>query len=725
MPEMLGWYGSILLAEYYQGLEYVAATVAAIILLSSLDDLFIDIWYWTRKLWRRVTVERRYAPLSVEQLYARDEQPIAIMVPAWHEDDVIAAMIEDLVRVLDYRAYTVFVGTYQNDAATIREVERMRHRYKHLHRVEVPHDGPTCKADCLNWLVQAILHHEFEAGMEFAGIVMHDSEDVLHPVELKFFNYLLPRKDMIQLPVASLERHWFELVAGTYMDEFAEWHAKDLVVRESLAGAVPSAGVGTCFSRRAILALVDETEHQPFNTESLTEDYDIGTRITRLGMQSIFPLFPVEFTTRRKGWFGLGREREIKMTMPLCVREFFPDTFRTAYRQRARWTLGIGLQGWALTGWSGSLANRYLLMRDRKGVVTAFVGMLAYLLAVQFMLFATASYLGLATDFFPSPFIDSRWLQFLLAANSVALVLRVAQRIIFTTRLYGWEHGVLSVPRMVIGNVINFMAVARAWRLFIVHMVTGRRLAWDKTMHDFPSNEGLRDTRQELGELLVSWQAIDPERLEEARQTEHAREAPLGRVLVTRDWLDEETLAEAIAFQADLPRGHFDAARVELAGIARLETLVRLRALPQGIDANGHAVFVCASLLDDESLGELRAAAGLGVTLQIVRESEIAAGLRMLRTVGMPVYPGDADDETAPPLADVTAARGVPLLGDIMIEMGLVTRGAFEAALRKYRPERHGRIGDYMVAEEVITPDALTVAIAEQRRRYLAQAGIQ
>src|ERR1700759_3583135 len=102
---------------------------------------------------------------------------------------------------------------------------------------------------------------------------------------------------MIQLPVASLERHWCELGAGTYMDEFAEWHGKDLVVRESLAGAGPSAGVGTCFSPRAILALVEQTGHQPFNTESLTEDYDIGTRITRLGMQSIFPLFPVEFTT--------------------------------------------------------------------------------------------------------------------------------------------------------------------------------------------------------------------------------------------------------------------------------------------------------------------------------------------------------------------------------------------------------------------------------------------
>jgi adsorption protein B len=711
---MTKWYGALLLAQYYQGLEYVAATVAAIILLSSLDDLFIDAWYWTREAYRALTVRRQHAPLRIEQLYERAEQPIAIMVPAWQEYDVIAAMVEDLVRVLDYRSYTVFVGTYQNDAATIAEVERMRHRYKHLHRVEVPHDGPTCKADCLNWLVQAILHYEFEAGIEFAGVVMHDSEDVLHPVELKFFNYLLPRKDMIQLPVASLEREWFELVAGTYMDEFAEWHAKDLVVRESLAGAVPSAGVGTCFSRRAILALIEETQSQPFNTESLTEDYDVGARILKLGMQSIFPRLPVQFSTRRRSCFGLGPEREITVTMPLCVREFFPDTFRTAYRQRARWTLGIGLQGWKQTGWNGSLANRYLLMRDRKGVVTAFVGMLAYVLAVQFLLLAVASFFDLTGNFFPSPFIDSGWMQALLVANFVALSLRVIQRVIFTTRLYGWEHGVLAVPRMVISNVINFMAVARAWRLFIVHLVTGKRLAWDKTMHDFPSADGLRKTRQDLGDLLVSWQAIDAARLDIARRTDHAREAPLGRVLVARGWLDEETLAEAIAFQADLPRGRLDPALVREApgGIAP-DVLVRMRALPQGIDADGHAVFAAASLLDDDALARLREATGRAVKVRIVRESEVAEGLRIVR--GADATPSGATDVPR-------QARGVPLLGDLLIELGLVTRSAFEAALQAYRPEQHGRIGDYMVARHVITRDALTRAVAEQRRRQDDQA---
>lgn len=334
------------------------------------------------------------------------------------------------------------------------------------------------------------------------------------------------------------------------------------------------------------------------------------------------------------------------------------------------------------------------------------------------MLFAAASYLGIATRFFPSPFIDSGWLQALLIANSIALMLRVTQRMIFTTRLYGWEHGVLAVPRMVIGNVINFMAVSRAWRLFIVHALTGRRLAWDKTMHDFPSNEGLRDTRQELGELLVSWQAIDPERLEEARRTEHAREAPIGRVLITRGWLDEETLAEAIAFQADLPRGRFDPLRMDITQVATSDTLVRLRALPQGFDTNGHALFVCAGLLDDAALAELSAAAGRAVSLQVVRESEITAGLRMLRAVGRLVHPDALDDERLPEPGDEPVADGVPLLGDLMIEMGLVTRGAFETALQQYRPERHGRIGDYLVAEGVITHEALTAAIGEQRRRH-------
>jgi adsorption protein B len=425
-------------------------------------------------------------------------------------------------------------------------------------------------------------------------------------------------------------------------------------------------------------------------------------------MQSIFARFPVQFSTRRKSWFGFGKEREFTLTMPLCVREFFPDTFRTAYRQRARWALGIGLQGWKQTGWSGSLANRYLLARDRKGTVTAFIGMFAYVLVVQFLLFAAADLCGLLPDLIASPFADSPWLQALLWANGAALLLRVVQRFYFVSRLYGWEHGVLSIPRMVVGNFINFMAVSRAWKLFLTHLVTGKRLAWDKTMHDFPSADGFVDRRQRLGELLVSWQAIDADKLEQALGESHAREAPLGRVLMAKGWLDEETLAEAIAFQADLPRGRLRAEQLQRdAARLPLEAIVRHRTLPQGDGPRGEAVLLTASPLPEAVLEELATLAGRPVTQEIVREGEIAAGLRVLRGV-----------ETAPRAAEdaATPVRGVPLLGDLLIEHGHVRREAFEAALQHYRPDRHGRIGDYMVAREVISRAALDNVIQQQHR---------
>ena len=546
---MFTLYWPYLFADYYRGLEILTAAVGVIILLSSIDDLFIDAWYWVRESYRSLVVRRQYKRLTAEQLREHPEQPMAIMVPAWLEFDVIAPMLSNMVSTLEYRNYTIFVGTYRNDHRTIEEVERMRRRYRQLVRVEVPHDGPTCKADCLNWIVQAAFQQERIQSHTFAGFVLHDSEDVLHPLELKYYNYLLPRMDFIQLPVTSLERSWFELVAGTYMDEFAEWHSKDLVVRESLSNMVPSAGVGTCLSHSAMQLLAATSHNEPFTVESLTEDYDIGTRLSRMGMKQIFGKFDVDYLTRRTAWFGLGREKIGSIQMPLGVREFFPDTFRAAYRQKARWTIGIGLQGWQQVGWAGSLATKYLLFRDRKGLVTAFVAILGYVLMLNFLLFYAADLLGLWTVYYPSLFHTNGWFMTVMGLNAVALLLRVVQRAYFVGKMYGWEHGFLSIPRMVIGNFINAMAAARAWRLFLSHKIFGTRLLWDKTAHDFPSADQLESHRQRLGEVLLSWRAIDADHLEQALAMQRDLGRPLGRILLEQGWLDQHTLEEAISFQ--------------------------------------------------------------------------------------------------------------------------------------------------------------------------------
>jgi adsorption protein B len=335
------------------------------------------------------------------------------------------------------------------------------------------------------------------------------------------------------------------------MDEFAEWHSKDLVVRESLSKMVPSAGVGTCFSRRALELLAAETQNQPFNTDTLTEDYDIGARLSRSGMKQIFGKFRVEYVTRRTALFGLGKEKISTISMPLGIREYFPNTFRTAYRQKARWTLGIGLQGWAQVGWEGSLAVKYLLFRDRKGLATSFIAIFAYVLLLNFIAFWIAGALGWWTLYYPSLFSPNGWLATLMGLNAFALALRVLQRSYFVHRMYGWEHALLAVPRMVIGNFINAMAAARAWRLFLVHVFTGKRLVWDKTMHDFPSTDQLTQQRQRLGELLLSWQAIDESKLAFALEAQANERKPLGQILVEQGWLDEATLHEAITFQQD------------------------------------------------------------------------------------------------------------------------------------------------------------------------------
>ena len=59
-----------------------------------------------------------------------------------------------------------------------------------------PHPGPTNKADCLNWVFQGMLVAEQEKDIRYEIVVLHDSEDIVHPLELKLFNWLIPRKDM-------------------------------------------------------------------------------------------------------------------------------------------------------------------------------------------------------------------------------------------------------------------------------------------------------------------------------------------------------------------------------------------------------------------------------------------------------------------------------------------------------------------------------------------------
>jgi adsorption protein B len=269
----------------------------------------------------------------------------------------------------------------------------------------------------------------------------------------------------------------------------------------------------------------------------------------------------------------------------------------------------------------------------------------------------------------------------------------------------------MSLPRMVVGNFINCLAVARAWKMYLAYLFRGKALAWDKTMHEFPSGAQLARKRQRLGELLQQWNAVAPEKLEKALEVQAATTAPLGRVLVSNGWLDEETLAEAIAYQADLPRAHLTADLVRNnANHLPIELAVRHRTVHIGHNKAGRSVLAVSSPLSEDAVREITEAIGEPPVQRVARDGELAIALRLLSDLASG-HPG----ATAPvPIG--------PLLGDMLIERGLLKRDQFEDAMRDYRPEQHGRIGDYLVDRKVIVRDVLEQVVQEQRRVF-AEAG--
>ena len=178
-----------------------------IILVSSIDDFFIDLRYWLWRLFHRGDWRRSDAlPPHADALYDKPQQHIAIMIPAWHEAPVIARMADYLAKSFDYDNYHVFIGTYPNDLETQAEVDKVVARYPQLHKVVTSRPGPTTKADCLNHIIAAITDFEREHRLHFGCLAYHDAEDVVHPLELRVFNHLVPHYDLVQLPVMPLVR---------------------------------------------------------------------------------------------------------------------------------------------------------------------------------------------------------------------------------------------------------------------------------------------------------------------------------------------------------------------------------------------------------------------------------------------------------------------------------------------------------------------------------------
>lgn len=709
-------------STYLFGIKFIATLVAVAIAISSLDDLFIDIAYWSRRFWRSITIYKKHDRLTHEALYEIREKPLAIMVPAWHEIGVIGNMAQLASETIDYENYAIFVGTYPNDPETQSEVDAVCAMYPHVHKVVCARPGPTSKADCLNNVVEAILQFEQRCNIEFAGFILHDSEDVISSLELRLFNYLVDRKDLIQIPVYPFERQWHNFTSMSYMDEFAEIHGKDVVVREALAGQVPSAGVGTCFSRRAMIELLKSGDGIPFDTQSLTEDYDIGIRLKEKGLQEVFVRFPATLVSKEAWLSRRSLGMRYRASQVLCVREFFPSTVATAVRQKSRWIIGIVFQGYKTHRWTKSWILNYFLWRDRKGVFANFASFAALVILAQVSLIWLYQAVWPDAYHFMSVFSDDPLLVALFWLNLYLFANRIVQRVFFVSTYYGLFQGLLSIPRLVWGNYINCMANFRAIRQ-IIREGDPHRVAWDKTTHDFPSVDADLGTRQHLGQILIEHGAINEKTLEHAL-LHNQTGLKIGAYLLTRRMISAEALTRAIAQQAGVGYDSVDPYGIDPELIQAVPAAYALRyaVMPIRRDHDGVLFLGSESGLDPVLLAAISRKIGEKVRYVILSRAQVTVGNR--HWYAEPHQPNQRailDDAVAREQLTQSAANKLwddylhsqVLLAELIANMGQLDFVTLRTLFIDYDPLKT-RIGNYLVEQGVITQELLEQALARQ-----------
>jgi glycosyl transferase family 2 len=457
-----GW-AMDLASALFAGLGLVMREVAlfagAGFLLLGLGDLLVDL------IWIVWALSRLGRPAPTVAALPPPERPglIVVFVPAWDEAAVIADMLRGALAAFGTADWRLYVGCYPNDPATVGAVRAATPDARvRLVVGRVP--GPTTKADCLNRLWEALLADEAADGRRAKAVVLHDAEDVVHPAELAVFDRLIETHDFVQLPVLPLIDPGSRWVGGHYADEFAEAHGKELVVRQALGAALPSAGVGCAFSRDALARIAAKAGGLPFDAASLTEDYELGLKVREEGGRAVFVRIAA----------AAGR--------PLvATREYFPGTLTASVAQKARWMTGIALAGWDRLGWSGGVAERWMRLRDRQSLLAALFMFAGYLAALLWLMVkAWEGYSGLA----PAPL--SATLSLLLTVNAGLLAWRVAMRFGFVARAYGWREGLRSIARTPVANVVTMLAATQALGRYRAIRRTGR-LRWDKTAHVYPA----------------------------------------------------------------------------------------------------------------------------------------------------------------------------------------------------------------------------------------------
>ena len=674
--------------------RYVFIVLVIAFTIGGLNDFFIDLYYWFRQLYRQIFKKKLIKPLTLDQLLAVDEKPVALMLPAWQETGVIKRMLLNTLNTIDYRNYFIFVGVYPNDPETQAEVDQVSQAYPQVIKVVNSKPGPTTKADNLNEIYRGLQQFEQQTGLTFDIVVLSDSEDIHHPLSFKLFNYLMPRFEMIQIPIIPLETPWHSFVGGVYMDEFAEMHLKELLVREKISRILPSAGTSTAFWLSSLRKLDEGNTGQIFNPKSLTEDYEVGIKFGKLGLRQIMLIQWVERVVTKE-----GKPKPRKVKELVATRAFFLTEFKKAMRQRARWVYGIAWQGLKNVGWDRHLKVNYSLMRDRVSFFANFLYAFGYLL-ILYVLTVFVVHL-FRPDFGIPPLVrpDEIWWKLGLVVLFF-FFWRILMRFIFVNKIYGAGQALLTPIRIVVGNVLNFASSALAMLWLIRAVSTKKEQTWIKTEHEFPA-EKLEVFRRKIGDLLLSRHQVTAKQLEQAVRVQKKSKKKLGQILLELGYINEEELASALAYQRQWAFVEIDPFAIE-PGLLRIIPkwmAERYRIFPLKIE-NG----ILHLAIDRIDLGLLKS------SLSDLFKVDVKFSLTTSYDINYAIEKAYSEE-----FQRVVVGRR---LGELLVRDNIISAEQLTAALR--RQKRTGEsLGAVLVAEGLVEESFLERYLREQKETQI------
>jgi bacteriophage N4 adsorption protein B len=267
----------------------------------------------------------------------------------------------------------------------------------------------------------------------------------------------------------------------------------------------------------------------------------------------------------------------------------------------------------------------------------------------------------------------------------------------------------LSIPRIVVSSFINLFAVTRAWKIFITHLITGKKIAWDKTQHFYPNVDALKQQRKHIGELLLDWQQISQAQLTHAVLEQQLTGKEVGRLLLEQGVITQEKYADALAEQIGLPRATIVSVAIkQFFGRLPRKLSQQYRVVPFAEAADGTLELASDAELGLSVIAEIRAQLGCPVAFFVATEQEISAAL---------AWYGIGDD-TVKIRVDKVLRKP---LGDFLIESGVLSSEKLAQHLATYNAARDGGIGAFLLAQNVVTPAQLNQAI----RLQAAQLGEQ